>query len=166
MRELALERAGGNRVDGSKIAAAQSGRAIELMNQGLINLASKLRSSYGDGGLVSILKMFVAIAGRDASKLQWRDGSPVGTIPEEDITLVWPSWHMPTPSDNVETANALATLRGAGLVAQETGIAFIAPVYEVTDINHELTAIAKEKADELAAQTAAAKSLKPPKTEN
>jgi hypothetical protein len=47
LRELALEGAGGNRANAEKLSAAQSGRAMELMNQSLIWLADKLRIAYG-----------------------------------------------------------------------------------------------------------------------
>lgn len=56
LRELALESAHGNRTSADKISAAQSGRAMELMNQSLIWLADKLRISYGEGALLSMLK--------------------------------------------------------------------------------------------------------------
>jgi hypothetical protein len=52
LREIALEGAGGSRANADKLSAAQSGRAMELMNQALIWLADKLRISYGEGALL------------------------------------------------------------------------------------------------------------------
>ncbi len=52
LRELALEGVHGNRADASRLGAPASGRALELMNQGLIWLADNLRVSYGEGGLL------------------------------------------------------------------------------------------------------------------
>ena len=43
LRELALESVHGNRANADRLTAAQSGRALELMNQGLIWLADNLR---------------------------------------------------------------------------------------------------------------------------
>ena len=49
LREFALESIHGNRASPDRISAAQSGRALELMNQGLIWLSDNLRISYGEG---------------------------------------------------------------------------------------------------------------------
>ena len=40
LRELALENVHGNRTDASRLSAPASGRALELMNQGLLWLAT------------------------------------------------------------------------------------------------------------------------------
>ena len=48
LRELALEGVHGNRASAERLSAAQSGRALELMNQGLMWLADNLRVSYGE----------------------------------------------------------------------------------------------------------------------
>ena len=53
LRDLALEGVHGNRADPSRLGAPQSGRALELMNQGLVWLADNLRVSYGEGGLAA-----------------------------------------------------------------------------------------------------------------
>ena len=57
LRELALESVHGNRANADRLTAAQSGRALELMNQGLIWLADNLRVSYGEGALLSLARM-------------------------------------------------------------------------------------------------------------
>ena len=57
LRELALESVHGNRANADRLTAAQSGRALELMNQGLIWLADNLRISYGEGALLSLARM-------------------------------------------------------------------------------------------------------------
>ena len=51
LREMALEGVHGNRASPDRLSAAQSGRAIEMMNQGLVWLADNLRVSYGDAVL-------------------------------------------------------------------------------------------------------------------
>jgi hypothetical protein len=50
LRQMALEAAHGNRSHADRLTAAQSGRALELMHQGLIWLADRLRISYGEVG--------------------------------------------------------------------------------------------------------------------
>ena len=64
LRELALESIHGNRSSADRLTAAQSGRALELMNQGLIWLADNLRISYGEGALLSIATMIMRLTQR------------------------------------------------------------------------------------------------------
>lgn len=162
LRELALETGGGNRVDASKLSATHSGRAIELMNAGLITVGAKLRQSYGNHGLLSVLKMLVLISNK--LDLKWRDGSLVGKLDKSaSISLAWPSWQIPTPSDNVENATALATLKKSGLISRETGVRYIAPTYEIEDISNECAAIEKEVAAEQEALLASKSVNLPPK---
>src|SRR5471030_89311 len=59
LREIALETMHGNRASNEKMSAAQSGRALELLNQALIWLADRLRISYGEGALLDLLTMVV-----------------------------------------------------------------------------------------------------------
>src|SRR6201999_3016559 len=59
LRELALESIHGNRASPDKVAAAQSGRALERLNQGLIWLADNLRTSYGEVGLLQLARLIV-----------------------------------------------------------------------------------------------------------
>ena len=42
-----------------EVTAAQSGRALELLNQGLIWLADNLRTSYGEVGLLQLARLIV-----------------------------------------------------------------------------------------------------------
>ena len=59
LREFALESVHGNRASADRLTAAQSGRALELMNQGLIWLADNLRVSYGEGALLELARMIL-----------------------------------------------------------------------------------------------------------
>ena len=59
LREFALESVHGNRANADRLTTAQSGRALELMNQGLIWLADNLRVSYGEGALLQLARMVV-----------------------------------------------------------------------------------------------------------
>ncbi len=92
LRELALESIHGNRASPDKVAAAQSGRALELLNQGLIWLADNLRTSYGEVGLLQLARLIVRASqiytlvvfgeavspmdGRSPLTLNGRDGIP------------------------------------------------------------------------------------------
>src|SRR5271156_6945046 len=59
LREFALESIHGNRASPERSTAAQSGRALELLNQGLLWLADNLRITYGEVALLSLARMIV-----------------------------------------------------------------------------------------------------------
>lgn len=142
-REMALEASGGNRVDGSNLSGATSGRAIEMMNQGLIWLASKLRVTYGDGALLDTLRMIVAASNKVA--LKYRDGTNVGklnaTLP---LSLKWPDWCPPTIEDQMNQATAINTLRTCNVMSIETAVKHIAPVYDIEDVQKEVSGLEQE----------------------
>ena len=162
LREVALEGMGGNRSNADKLSAAQSGRAMELMNQSLIWLADKLRISYGEGALLELL--FMIVRASDKIALKDKRGRPIGKMSqEEDISLRWPKWYPPTYADNATQATTLNELRGGGLISQETAIKSIADTYDIEDVTKELAAI---KSDPPPPNSAAAKPLKPALTDS
>lgn len=150
LRELALETMHGNRANADKISAAQSGRAMELMNQALIWLADRLRISYGEGALLALLNM-VCLASQKIA-LTFKDGSAVGEIKAE-IALRWPAWYQPTASDQQNTATTLQTLVNAGIISRKTAIKVIAAQYDIEDVEAEYAlAQAEQDAREANAQ--------------
>ena len=107
LRELALEGVHGNRADASRLGAPASGRALELMNQGLVWLADNLRVSYGEGGLLPLCRMILRAAGRYPVVV---DGRAVGDLDVgAGLGLVWPPWY---PSSSEDRARDAATLMG------------------------------------------------------
>jgi hypothetical protein len=162
LREIALEGMGGNRSNADKLSAAQSGRAMELMNQSLIWLADKLRISYGEGALLELLCMIV----RASSKipLKTKRGDAIDKMSEkEPISLRWPAWYPPTYADKATQATTLDELRGGGLLSQQTAVKTIADSYDIEDVEKELAAI---KSDPPPPNSAAAKPLKPALTDS
>jgi hypothetical protein len=144
LREMAIESAHGNRTSADKISAAQSGRAMELMNQALIWLADKLRISYGEGALLSLLKMVVKASAN--YKLVDKEGAPIGNMnPAEKLTLRWPAWYAPTATDQQAIAVTLATHLEAGTMSRETAVNSIADDYDVEDVKEELARIDGDK---------------------
>ncbi len=143
LREIALEGAGGNRANADKLSAAQSGRAMELMNQALIWLADKLRISYGEGALLDLLNMVVRASKKVA--LVDKKGRKLGALNADvDLALRWPKWYAPTYADNQTQAQTLDVLRGAGLLSQETAVKTIAPAYDIADPAAEIAQIASD----------------------
>lgn len=152
-RQVALESIHGNKADSDKIAAAQSGRAMELMNQALIWLADKLRISYGEKALRSLLKMIAQASNK--IPLKDSEGGDIPKIPmDKPIGLQWPAWYAPTWTDKTNEATTLTSLTGAGLLSKETATRSIAPQFdiEVEQLADELNRI---NADAKAAQDAA-----------
>jgi hypothetical protein len=159
-RQVALESIHGNKADADKIAAAQSGRAMELMNQALIWLADKLRISYGEKGLLQLYRMIA----KASQKAQLVDSEgqriePIAT--DKPFALKWPAWYSPTWSDKLNEANALTALTQGNMLSKETATASLIEQYDVEDLPEELARIAKESAEADAAEVAKAKQLKP-----
>ena len=114
LRELALEGVHGNRADASRLGAPASGRALELMNQGLVWLADNLRVSYGEGGLLPLCRMVLLAAGRYPLVVAGRAAGVVDGGAE--LGLVWPDWYPASSEERGRDASTLMALSDAGLV--------------------------------------------------
>jgi hypothetical protein len=142
LRELALESIHGNRASAERFSAAQSGRALELMNQGLIWLADNLRVSYG-GALLQLAAMVLRASGRYRLRVNGQDVAPV----DEGLRLGlrWPRWYAPTAEDRQRDALTLQTLTAAGQMSRETAVKSIADVYDIDDVSAEIARIDTER---------------------
>jgi hypothetical protein len=143
LREYALESVHGNRSSADRIAAAQSGRALELMNQGLIWLADNLRISYGENGILPLLRMILRAAERYPITLLGRAAPKHASACR--LSLDWPPWYPPTAADQLSEAQTLSTLASSGQISRETAIRAIAETYGITDVAAEIDRIAKER---------------------
>ncbi|MCB8880403.1 phage portal protein [Acidisoma cellulosilytica] len=143
LRELALESVHGNRSSADRIAAAQSGRALELMNQGLIWLADNLRISYGTNGILPLLRMILRAADRYPISVLGRQAPKASA--DARLMLDWPRWYPPSAADQLAEAQTLSTLAASGQISRETAVRSIADAYGVTDVAAELDRIAKDK---------------------
>ena len=142
LREFALEGVHANRASPERLSGAQSGRALELMNQGLIWLADNLRVAYGRG-MLQLARMMVT-----ASNLyQLRaDGDLLPPLdPNCRITLSWPRWYAPDSQDRQSDARTLETLVSAKLLSRATAIRAIADVYAIQDVPTEILRIDTEE---------------------
>ena len=139
LRELALEGVHGNRASAERLSAAQSGRALEMMNQGLVWLADNLRVSYGTG-LLELARMVIRASNRYALRTHGE------RIPPLDVTarvgLKWPRWYPPTAEDRLRDAQTLRVLAASGTISRETALKCIADVYDIEDAPAELARIA------------------------
>src|SRR5580698_4146291 len=139
LRELALESVHGNRASADRLTAAQSGRALELMNQGLIWLADNLRISYGNGGILPLMKMVVRAS--QVFPLTVMDETLPPLDSTQRLTLRWPRWYPLSADDRLKEAQAVATLTNAGQLSRETAVKTIAASHSIADVEAELNAI-------------------------
>ncbi len=136
LREFALESVHGNRSDASRLSAASSGRALELMNQGLVWLADNLRVSYGEGALLQLGRMVLQASQRYRLRI---GGVELGRLdPDAPLSLAWPRWYPDSAQDRAADAHTLIALVAAGQLSRETALRFLAPTYGVQDIQEEL----------------------------
>lgn len=143
LRELALESVHGNRANADRLTAPQSGRALELMNQGLIWLADNLRISYGEGGLLVLLRMALRAAARFPVKVM---GKPMPAVdPDMRLDLRWPRWYAASADDRLKEAQAIATLVNAGQMSRETAVKSLAASHVIGDAATELARIVGEE---------------------
>lgn len=127
-----------------RLTAAQSGRALELMNQGLIWLADNLRVSYGEGGLLALCRMFLRAAALYPLRVM---GQPAPVMdPSARLSLTWPRWYPLTSDDRLRDAQTLTTLVRSGQLSRETALRAIADIYDVSDVPAELARIAADPA--------------------
>lgn len=142
LREFALESVHGNRASPEKLSGAQSGRALEMMNQGLIWLADNLRVSYGDA-LLRLAWMVVRASNVFPLSVMGAEIAPLS--PGARWTLKWPRWQMPGAEDRERDARTLGTLAAAGQMSRLTAVKSIADVYGIQDVSAEIQRIAEEK---------------------
>jgi hypothetical protein len=136
LREFALESVHGSRANPERLGAAQSGRAIELLNQGLLWLADNLRISYGEIGLLELGRMIVRASRIYPLRVFGRILPPIDE--HVRLSLTWPRWYAPTADDRQKDALTLATLLKSGQISRETAIKSLAGSYDIEDIAAEL----------------------------
>lgn len=143
LRELALESVHGNRANADRLTAAQSGRALELMNQGLLWLADNLRISYGETALLRLARMVLHASKVYRLRVMERDVPDLDTSAR--LSIKWPRWYPPTADDRQKDAQTLTTLVSAGLISRETAVKAIADTFDIEDVPGELVGIAADR---------------------
>jgi hypothetical protein len=143
LREFALESLHGNRAEANRLTAPASGRALQLMNQGLLWLADNLRVSYGQGGLLDMARMIL----RANRTYPLHVGGRV--LPRLDcdavVSLRWPDWYPDDALDGQRTAETLISLVAAQQMSRETALRVLAASYDIEDVDAELQRIAGER---------------------
>jgi len=134
LRELALEGMHGNRADASRISAPQSGRALELMNQGLVWLADSLRVSYGEA-VLQLCRMMLRAGEVYPLSAGGRAVGPLDAVAE--LRLSWPPWYPVTSEDRARDATTLMALVQAGQLSRETARRLLAADWGLVDVAGE-----------------------------
>jgi hypothetical protein len=145
LRELALESIHGNRASPERLTSAQSGRAMELMNQGLLWLADNLRITYGEVALLSMARMIVQASTRYTLRTTKGDVPPMD--PTTALSLKWPRWYPMSASDRQLDATTLTTLMKSGLISRASAIKAIADAYDIDDVTTELAQCTAEQTE-------------------
>ncbi len=143
LREVALESIHGNRTNVDKLNGAQSGRALELMNQGLLWLADRLRITYGQNGLLPLIRMVCLASNKVGITV---GGEPVGRLQADGLSLKWARFSPPNYAEKLQEAQAYRTLRDGGLLSQETAIGKIAADNDIEDLSEEIDKITRDQA--------------------
>jgi hypothetical protein len=142
LREFALESVHGNRANPERLSGAQSGRAIELLSQGLLWLADNLRISYGEIALLDIARMIVRASQVFTLRVFGQVIPPMDTSMR--LSLIWPRWYPPSAEDRQKEAQTLIALTQSGIISRETATRAIANSYDIENIAGELSQIADD----------------------
>lgn len=142
LRSLALELMHGNRAHPDKMTAAQSGRAMELLNQGLVWLAGRLRVAYGQGALVSLFGMVADASNRVKGGLLINGKACKLNI--GGLSLKWPDWYPPSADDRFAEVNALSAAIIGGVISRATAVQTAMEFYRIDDFDAELKRIAED----------------------
>ena len=143
LREFALESIHGNRASPERPTAAQSGRALELMNQGLLWLADNLRITYGEVALISLVTMIVRASQRYSLHAAGKSLPPMDTT--TPLSLKWPRWYPTSATDRQLDATTLETLMKSGLISRASAAKAIADTYDIDNVETELAQSAADR---------------------
>ncbi len=142
LRRYAVRSISGSPIDPERLTVPQSGRAMEILNMPLIQLADKMRSVFG-GVMIRIFDMV-----RQASS-----GKPVTVggkaFPQTpgSIRLRWPEWYPPTAMDRLQDVQAVAGAKQAEVISSESAIRFLASRFGIESVEDELTKLKQETED-------------------
>jgi hypothetical protein len=143
LREMALESMHGNRADPSRLTVPASGRALELMNQGLVWLADNLRISYGSG-LAALARMMLRAA--RVYHLTLGDVASDNLPEDTPVSLRWPDWYPADAGDRLAEANRVMGLVLGKHISRQTGLRILAPSCGIDNVQDELDRILAEDA--------------------
>lgn len=139
LRDIAIESVHGNRAAPDKLAAAQSGRAMELLYQPLVNLTDRLRLSYGRA-VLGLMRMLLAANVRFALLV---NGETIlaGSMSAQRLKLRWGPYFPPTLADKQTRTQTLVALKHDGLISRESAVSHVVDFEALDDTDKELARI-------------------------
>lgn len=142
LRRYAVRAISGSPIDPERLTVPQSGRAMEILNMPLIQLADKMRSVMGD----VLLRIFSMVLEASGKKPVFVGGKP---FPKESggIRLRWPEWYPPTAMDRLQDVQAVAAATQAGIMSTESALRFLSSRFDIDSVDDELKRLEKEKND-------------------
>lgn len=163
LKDEALHSIHGNRADPDKLATSQSSVAQRMLYLPMVQLASQLRVSYGEGGVVPLIRMMLRIANKMPVKV--RGKSVHISNPEVPLSLEWSDFFPPTPADMQTESATIIALFTNGLMSKETALRQLNKFFDFGDLDNEITKIKSDQDEQtklLEAQSKATAAGKPP----
>ena len=145
LREIALENIHGNRSSPKKAGFGISGKSMQMFDHPLILLAGKLRISYGQKMLRSVLKTIICMALSD------NDVIVEGKILEKNFDggapfkLVWSQWFPESAEEIQVKTNTVINAKDGGIISKETAVSTMATSFGINDVIQELKNIDEEQ---------------------
>lgn len=147
--------------------AAQSAKAMEYIFASMLEKADDLRSQYGEGGVVPVLKIVEDLARLHHDQEVELPGGTKGVekidLPPKPkgggerklgpggwIRLDWGPYFAPTEQDNQIAVNTVVAAVTGEVLDAETGARRVGQIYSVKDPDEMLKKIAKAKQDQMA----------------
>lgn len=144
LRRYAVRAISGSPVDPERLTVPQSGRAMEILNMPLIQLADRMRNVFGDV-LLSLFK--VVLAGADKRPVEV-SGKPIPKgLPTDGLRLRWPAWYPPTAMDRLQNVQAVSGAVQSHALSTESAVRFTAEYFDVDSVEDEIKRVTKEQED-------------------
>lgn len=126
------------------IGAAQSGKAMEILNAPLLELITELRPMFGE--FLQKLTKKILIMSRDMevkNAAKWKVPESLD-IEELDLNLEWGEIFPPTVQDLGQLAAFYVQLTNGNILSRETALRKLAPYIGIEDVDEEVKKIASQ----------------------
>lgn len=143
LRRYAVRAISGSPIDPERLTVPQSGRAMEILNMPLIQLADKLRSVF-DRTLRDLIGMI--LSGSEKRPVFVR-GKKLEAPENPDFRFRWPAWYPPTAMDRLQDVQAATAAVTGGTLSTESAVRFLSAPFDIDSPDDELKTLIKEKDD-------------------
>lgn len=129
------------------VGSAQSGRAMEILNEPLVDLITEIRPLVGKRMSSMLLKLAVACIRNVRMGLPAPVQVPPNYVPINFPTmkLVWPKIFEETTEDIQKRTAIAVSAANANIVSRKKAIEFVARHFDITDVEAEMAAIESQK---------------------